>query len=149
MILFFLPLWMWLQLLYRKNMHFVENIIHNSFGNPFIWLDILQKKVFSPWESMNLRKLDLHMCIQKKLSLLATSNVCIASLENYWSSSSGFLIKSNGPYLQPSKSSHDPVVVMKFEFCAHSARLLRKLDHVLLWILSTNTGLWQCSICAE
>ena len=28
---------------------------------------------------------------------------------------------------------------MKFEFCAHSARLLRKLDHVLLWILSTNT----------
>ena len=39
------------------------------------------------------------------------------------------------------KSNHDPVVVMKFEFCAHSARLLRKLDHVLLWILSTNTGL--------
>ena len=35
--------------------------------------------------------------------------------------------------------SHDPVVVMKFVFCAHSARLLlRKLDHVLLWILSTN-----------
>ena len=39
------------------------------------------------------------------------------------------------------KSSHDPVVVMKFEFCSHSARLLRKLDHVLIWILSTNTGM--------
>ena len=47
------------------------------------------------------------------------------------------------------KSSHDPVVVMKFEFCAHSARLLRKPDHVLLWILSTDTGFCQCSICAE
>ena len=35
---------------------------------------------------------------------------------------------------------------MKFEFCAHSARLLRKLDHVFLWILSNNTGLQQCSI---
>ena len=46
-------------------------------------------------------------------------------------------------------SSHDAVVVMEFEFCTHSARLLRKLNHVLLWILSTNTGLWQCSICAE
>ena len=54
--------------------------------------------------------------------------------------------QSNGPYLQPSKSSHDPVVLMKFEFCTHSARLLRKLDHVLLWILRNNTGLWQCSI---
>ena len=39
------------------------------------------------------------------------------------------------------RTSQDPVVVMKFEFCAHLARLLRKLDHVLLWILSTNTGL--------
>ena len=47
------------------------------------------------------------------------------------------------------KSSYDPVVVMKFEFCTHSARLRRKLYHVLLWILSTNTGLWQCSLCAE
>ena len=50
-------------------------------------------------------------------------------------------VKSIGSYLQPSKSSQHPVVVMKFEFCAHSARLLRKLDHVLLWILRTNTGL--------
>ena len=48
-------------------------------------------------------------------------------------------IKSNGPYLRPSKSSHDPVVIMKFEFCTHLARLLRKLVHVLLLILSTNT----------
>ena len=49
--------------------------------------------------------------------------------------------KSNRSYLRPSKSSFDPVVVMKFEFCAHSARLLRKLDHVFLWILNNNTGL--------
>ena len=60
-----------------------------------------------------------------------------------------YLVKSNGPYLRPSKSSHDPVVVMKFEFCTHSTRLLRKLDHVLLCILSTNTWLWQCSVYAE
>ena len=46
-------------------------------------------------------------------------------------------------------SSQDPVVVIKFEFYAHSARLLRKLDHVLLWMLSTNTGLCQCSISAQ
>ena len=51
------------------------------------------------------------------------------------------MVKSNGPYLWPSKLSQDPVVVMKFEFCAYSARL----DHVFLWILSNNTGLWQCS----
>ena len=56
------------------------------------------------------------------------------------------LVKSNGLYLRPSKSSQDPVVVIKFEFCAHSARLMRKLDHAFLWILSSNTGLWQCSI---
>ena len=46
------------------------------------------------------------------------------------------LVKSKGLYLRPSKSSQDPVVVMKFEFCAHSARLLRKLDHVFLRTLS-------------
>ena len=57
--------------------------------------------------------------------------------------------KSNWPYFWLSKSIHDHVVLMKFEFCAHLARLLRKLDHVLLWILSTKTGLWQCSIFAE
>ena len=34
------------------------------------------------------------------------------------------------------QSIHDPVVVMKFEFLGDSARLLRKLDHFLLWILS-------------
>ena len=39
-------------------------------------------------------------------------------------------LKSNGLYLGPSKSSHNPVVVMKFEIWAHSARLLRKLDHL-------------------
>ena len=34
-------------------------------------------------------------------------------------------------------------------FCANSARLLRKLDHVLLWILSNDTRLLQCSLCAK
>ena len=58
-------------------------------------------------------------------------------------------LKFNGPYLRPSESSHDLVVEMKFEFCAHSARLLRKHYYFLLWILSTNTGLWQCSIFGE
>ena len=37
-------------------------------------------------------------------------------------------------------SSHNPVGVLKFEFIAYSARLLRKLNHVSLWILSTDTG---------
>ena len=50
--------------------------------------------------------------------------------------------KSNGLYLEPSKSSHDPVVVMKFEFCYYSARLLWKLDHVLNWILSSEHPYW-------
>ena len=58
----------------------------------------------------------------------------------------GVVLKSNEHYLQPSKSIHDWVVVMIFEFCPHSARLLRKLDHVFLRILSNITGLWQCSI---
>ena len=39
--------------------------------------------------------------------------------------------------------SHDPVVEMKFEFCAHSARLLRKFDHVLLWILSNRVTTYE------
>ena len=43
--------------------------------------------------------------------------------------------------VKKTKSRHDPVVVMKFEFCAHSAKLLRKHGHVLLWILSHDTGL--------
>ena len=34
-------------------------------------------------------------------------------------------------------------------FCTNSVRLLRKLDHVLLWILSNETRLLQCSLCAE
>ena len=34
-------------------------------------------------------------------------------------------------------------------FFDNSARMLRKLDHVLLWILSNDTRLLQCSLCAE
>ena len=51
------------------------------------------------------------------------------------------MVKSNGLYLWPSKSNQDPIVVMKFEFCAHSAKMLRKLGHIFLWILSNSTGL--------
>ena len=59
---------------------------------------------------------------------------------------SAFFLRCKVQLAVPSKSSQDLVVVMKFEFCAHSARLLRKLDHVFLWILSNDTGLWQCSV---
>jgi hypothetical protein len=37
------------------------------------------------------------------------------------------VVKSKGLYLQPSKSSQDQVVVMKFEFWAHSARVRENL----------------------
>ena len=42
--------------------------------------------------------------------------------------------------MQSSKSNLDPVVAMKFEFCAHTARLLRKLDQQY-WTVTV-----QCSI---
>ena len=38
-------------------------------------------------------------------------------------------------YLWAMSCTYDPpspVVVIKFKFCAHSARLLKKIDHVLL-----------------
>ena len=44
---------------------------------------------------------------------------------------------------------HNTVNLRNLNFCANSARLLRKLDHVLLWILSNDTRLLQCSLCAE
>ena len=44
---------------------------------------------------------------------------------------------------------HNTASLRNLNFCTHSARLLRKLNHVLLWILSNDTGLWQCSLCAE
>ena len=34
-------------------------------------------------------------------------------------------------------------------FFANSTRLLRKLDHVLLWMLSNDPMLLQCSLCAK
>ena len=43
--------------------------------------------------------------------------------------------------MRPSNSSQNLVNVMNFELCAHAARLLRKLDHVFLLILSNNTGM--------
>ena len=83
---------------------------------------------------------------RNNIPIASTSSLMKKELTNQNWVSWLFLLKSNGPYLRPSKSSQNPVVVMKFEFCAHSAKLLRKLDHVFLWILSNNTGLWQCSI---
>ena len=47
------------------------------------------------------------------------------------------------------ESLYNTASLRNLNFCAHSARLLRKLDHVMLWILSTNTGLCQRSICAD
>ena len=39
------------------------------------------------------------------------------------------------------ESLHNTASLRNLNFCAHSARLLRKLNHVLLWILSNDTGL--------
>ena len=36
--------------------------------------------------------------------------------------------------------TYDPPSQVTIRY-THSARLLRKLDHILVWILSTNTGL--------
>ena len=55
------------------------------------------------------------------------------------------IVKSNGLYLWPSKSTQDPVFVMKFELCAYLARLLRKLGHVLLWII-TEHQYWTVTV---
>ena len=44
---------------------------------------------------------------------------------------------------------HNTASLRHLNFCNHSARLLRKLNHILLWILSNDTGLWQCNHCAE
>jgi len=47
------------------------------------------------------------------------------------------------------ESLHNTAYLRNLIFCANSARLLRKVDHVLLWILSNETRLLQCSLCAE
>ena len=39
---------------------------------------------------------------------------------------------------------HNTANQRNLNFCANSAKLLRKLDHVLLWILSNNTRQLQC-----
>ena len=44
------------------------------------------------------------------------------------------------------ESLHNTASLKKFEFLRQFRKALRKLDHVLLWILSTNTGLWQCRV---
>ena len=41
------------------------------------------------------------------------------------------------------ESLRNTASLKKFEFLRQFSKTLRKLDYVLLWILSTNTGLWQ------
>ena len=47
------------------------------------------------------------------------------------------------------ESLHNKANQRNLNFWANSSRLLRKLDHVLLWILSNDTKLLQCSLCAD
>ena len=47
------------------------------------------------------------------------------------------------------ESLHNIANQKHLNFCAYSARRLRKIDHVLLWILTNDTRLLQCSLCAE
>ena len=58
-----------------------------------------------------------------------------------------FQVKVNSK--SPGVPFHRVTSQRNFDFCANSARLLRKLDHVLLWILSNYTRLLQCSLFAE
>ena len=50
-------------------------------------------------------------------------------------------VKINLPYLRFMKSLRNTVILKKFEFLRQFSKALKKLDHVLLWTLSTNTGL--------
>ena len=54
-------------------------------------------------------------------------------------------VKIRHPYFRFMESLCNSASLKKFEFLRQFSKALRKLDHVLLWILSTNTGLWQCS----
>ena len=51
------------------------------------------------------------------------------------------LLKVNRLKFRSMESLHNTASLRYLNFCAHSARLLRKLNHVLLWILSNDTGL--------
>ena len=51
------------------------------------------------------------------------------------------LLKVNRLEFRFMESLHNTASLRNLNFCAHSARLLRKLNHVLLWILSNDTGL--------
>ena len=47
----------------------------------------------------------------------------------------------SGEYVSIAYNFHNTASLRNLNFCAHSVRLLRKLNHVLLWILSNDTGL--------
>ena len=51
------------------------------------------------------------------------------------------LLKVNRLKFRFMESLHNTDSLRNLNFCAHSERLLRKLNHVLLWILSNDTGL--------
>ena len=57
------------------------------------------------------------------------------------------IIKDKALYYRFKEPLGNTASLKKFEFLHQFSKALRKLDHVLLWILSTNTGLWQCTIC--
>ena len=57
---------------------------------------------------------------------------------------SAFFLRCKVQLAVPSKSSQDLVVVMKFEFCAHSARLLRKLGSC--FSLDTEQQYWTVTV---
>ena len=56
-------------------------------------------------------------------SLFFLIGMCACFPISQWKSLKKNYIQKKKKILQPSESSQDPVVVMKFEFCAHSARL--------------------------
>ena len=63
-----------------------------------------------------------------------------------WNSRIVILLKVNRLEFRSMESLHNTASLRNSNFCAHSVRLLRKLNHVFLWILSNDTGLWKCRV---
>ena len=105
----------------------------------WIWLTHLTQ-ILKPESSWDTNHYILLLAVsEKKISLKMIRN----EFFEFWKRSQFkkvlrfiWVVKSNGSYFWPSSLCHEPVIVMKFEFCAHLARLLRKLDHVSLGLFS-------------
>ena len=61
----------------------------------------------------------------------------------------GAIVKAKCLEFRFKESLHNTASLRNLNFCTHSVRLLRKPNHVLLWVLSNYTGLCQCSHWAE